>query len=227
MNIIFRRQGWYMGLEDEVTGRERTQGWGREVARGPQTLQASGKLSQLRFIGSLGAGPCTSLSAPLSLSPCWCTHTASQQDWSIVFFKSTRSGAWYDSSKRCRWRMRLVCIRCRLHAGAVVAGGVFVLSDFIRDLYKCLALWGRCRQTQEGTGRQVSFRLDETCSKPYISLALLSYWTLRLSSLHRSVEPTAERREREFGDVIDLCQQYCLCGWRWLSYCLLRRVCDV
>ncbi len=80
--------------------------------------------------------------------------------------------------------------------------------DFIRDLYKCLAFWGRYRQTQGRTDRQalrqVSFRLDETCSKPHISLALLSYWTLRLPSLHRApwMQPqNGEReREREFGD---------------------------
>lgn len=102
--------------------------------------------------------------------------------------------------------MCLVCILvlfCVYLRCPFMAGIVFILFDFIRDLYKCLALWGKYRQTQERTGRQavrqVSFRLDETSSKPYISLALLSYWTLRLSSLHRasSIQPQNEERERE------------------------------
>lgn len=62
--------------------------------------------------------------------------------------------------------------------------------------------WDWCRQTQRRTGRQalkqVSFRPKET-GKPYISLALLSYWTLKLSRLHWApcIQPQSE--EKEFG----------------------------
>lgn len=183
-------------------------GLGREVARGPQTLQTSRRLSLLRFIGTLRAGPCTSLSASLSLSPSWCTHRSPAR---LIYSCTSVLKVDRQWSKRCRWRMCLVlsayavvCILlllCVYLCCPVMTGDVFVLFDFIRDLYKCLAFWGRYRQTQGRTGRQalrqVSFRLDETCSKPHISLALLSYWTLRLSSLHRAlwIQPQSEERE--------------------------------
>lgn len=69
-------------LEDEVTkergDRQRgVAGLGRKVARGPQTLQASRRLSLLRFIGIQRARPCTS-PQPLSLYLCLDAPTISQ-----------------------------------------------------------------------------------------------------------------------------------------------------
>lgn len=87
---------------------------------------------------------------------------------------------------------------------------------FIRDLYKCLAagsLKAADRHTKGQTDQMGQF---EICSKPYISLALVSYWMVRPFSLHAALQLQPQGNDWEAGLICP--NQY---GFRqWQDHCV-------
>lgn len=59
---------------------------------------------------------------------------------------------------------------------------------FIGDLYKCLAADSPKVMDRPTKGQTDQTGHFEICSKPYISLALVSYWTVRPFSLHAALQ---------------------------------------
>lgn len=173
-------------------GRQSVSGIRRKVARGLQNLQASRRLSLLRFMGIQSVRPCTLLQ-PFSLSPPDAPAIAAH-----IFLKMTGSGLWQEM-QMCRHtpftaNVHRFCLSCPVIAGDVFMH-LFFLLIYLFHKRPFINVWlseadaDRLGggQTDRQALRQVSFRLDETCSKPHISLALQSYWTLKLSSLHRAL----------------------------------------
>lgn len=76
---------------------------------------------------------------------------------------------------------------------------IFFYYYFIRDLSKCLALWGRCGQTWGRADRQALRQVRlwmRLAVSPISAPALQSYWTLRLPSLHRALWMRPQNSDR-------------------------------
>lgn len=143
-----------------MTGREGLQGCGERWQGGHKPFKpATGRLSLLRFIGTPGAGPCTSLSASLSLSPSWCTRCfPARLIYSCTSFlkadrqRSLVKTALRDVDEGCALSAYWCCY-VFISAALSWLEMFSFFFDFIRDLYKCLAFWGRDRQTRGRTGQ--------------------------------------------------------------------------
>lgn len=67
--------------------------------------------------------------------------------------------------------------------------------NFKRDLYKCLAAGSLKAAERHAKGQTDQTGQSEICSKPYISLALVSYWMVRPFSLHAALQTQPEGQD--------------------------------
>lgn len=66
--------------------------------------------------------------------------------------------------------------------------------NFKRDLYKCLAAGSLKAGERHAKGQTDQTGQSAICSKPYISLVLVSYWMVRPFSLHAALQTRPGRR---------------------------------
>lgn len=75
------------------------------------------------------------------------------------------------------------------------------------------------------TGTQTGQFVDETRSKPHISPALQSYWTLRLPGLHRALWMRPQSGDRESVGLQSILADSIVSGeWRRLDYCFQKQM---
>lgn len=87
----------------------------------------------------------------------------------------------------------------------------------------------RQMRTDLGKGRQAGTQtgqfVDETGSKPHISPALQSYWTLRLPGLHQALWIRPQSGDRGSVGLQSILAD-CVVSWEWrrLKYCFKKQM---